>query len=180
MGWPRVPGAPCPHESTPRLPGAPASPAPKPHPPPAATRWSGAHKGNGKDVSHPDARRPRLPAHKETFVPSSEDYRHPLQGSRHFGTLSNAGETGGGSDFCVPPLRKACTLRTLCPGSEKLVFLSPSPIFYFFMEPLLFCRNLVSPCSSCAIPNRNQEMLGVRMVVDGGLDGISHLYRWNC
>lgn len=131
-------------------------------------------------MSHPDARRPRLPAHKETFVLCSEDDRHPLQGGRHFRTLSNAGETGGGSDFCAPPLRKACTLRTLCAGSEKLVFLSPSPIFYFFMEPLLFCRDLVPPCSSCAIPNRSQEMLRMCMVVDGGLDGISHLYRWNC
>lgn len=94
-------------------------------------------------MSHPDAPQPRLPAHKETFVPCSEDDRHPLQGGRHFRTLSNAGETGGGSDFCVPPLRKACTLRTLCAGSEKLV--SPSLIFYFFMEPLLFCKDLVSP-----------------------------------
>ncbi|KAL1787329.1 hypothetical protein HispidOSU_002579 [Sigmodon hispidus] len=61
-------------------------------------------------------------------------------GGRHFRALSNAGETREGSPrrasgFCTPPSSppfcKACTLRTLCACSEKLIFLSSGPTFSF-------------------------------------------------
>lgn len=44
-----------------------------------------------------------------------------------------------GADFCVPPLRKACTLRTLCAGSEKLV--SPQPHLLFLHGAFLVLQS---------------------------------------
>jgi hypothetical protein len=79
-------GSPCPHESA----AGGREPAPsleQPRAPLASSRVWEPHKGNGKSVSHQEARLlPGLQAHKETFV---------LERGRHFRALSNAGDREG-------------------------------------------------------------------------------------
>lgn len=107
FGLHRVLGAPLPHK---RHAGPKAIPfrrgdageGPPAPPPPAQQPHSGfqqgvcePHKGNGKIVSHPEARLlPRLLAHNRTFVLCSRRTRKTGvgwgAGGKHFRTLSNA------------------------------------------------------------------------------------------
>lgn len=84
---------------------APPPPAGQPHAGfPQGSR--GPHKGNGKIVSHPEARPPPgLLAHNRTFVLSPGRMRRAARGGRHCRALSNAPRKASPQETGRPPGR---------------------------------------------------------------------------
>lgn len=104
---------------------APPPPAGQPHAGfPQGSR--GPHKGNGKIVSHPEARPPPgLLAHNRTFVLSSGRMRRAARGGRHCRALSNAPRKASPQETGPPPGR--LPLHAMGVGTQARLTECPPP-----------------------------------------------------